>query len=175
MVLVLSVNLHALVVGVRPQHSAYATLVVDGEYRSVVAHGAVGEFGDRRHRIVRVFAAKEVEAVVVDSRTLVRHDAHFQPPMRRRVVVGNSLETVVAEVGKVQTRPVDTVLTLQTYGIHQLRIVYMPSARPLGAYVGVASLIDVEGEWEVEVYLFLLERVARLESELQALALIEEV
>ena len=51
----------------------------------------------------------------------------------------------------------------------------MPSARPLGAYVGVASLIDVEGEGEVEVYLFLLERVARLESELQALALIEEV
>ena len=51
----------------------------------------------------------------------------------------------------------------------------MSSARPLGAYIGVASLVDVEGEGEVEVYLLLLEGVAGLESQLQGLTFVEEV
>ena len=174
-VLVLSVYLHTLIVGVRPHKLAYATLVVDGQDRSVVAHGPIGKLSDRCYGVVRILAAQKVEAMVVDGSTLVRHYAQFQSPMRRRVVVCHGLEAVYAEVGEVETRPVDAVLALQSDGIHQFGVVYMSSARPLGAYVGVASLVDIEGEWEVEVYLFLLEGVAGLEPQLQGLAIVEEV
>ena len=175
MVLVLSVYLHTLVVCVRPHELAYATLVVDGQDRSVVAHGPIGKLGDRCYGVVRVLAAQKVEAMVVDGSTLVRDNAQFQPPVRRRVVVCHGLEAVHAEVGEVESRPVYAVLAFQSDGIHQFGVVYMSSTRPLGAYVGVASLVDIECEGEVEVYLLLLEGVAGLESQLQGLAFVEEV
>ena len=174
-VLVLPVNLHTLVVGVRPHKLAYATLVVDGQDRSVVASGPIGKLGDRCYGAVRILSAQKVEAMVVDGSTLVRHYAQFHSPMRRRVVVCHCLEAVHAEVGEVESRPVEAVLAFQSDGIHQFGVVYMSSARPLGTYICVASLVDIECEGKIEVYLFLLECVAGLEPQLQSLAVVEEV
>lgn len=66
---------------------------------------------------------------------------------------------MVAKVFKVQLVPVDTVATLVLYRIHHLRIGYMP-ARHFCAYIGIMLAVNIEGEWKVEVELFLLESIA---------------
>ena len=80
------------------------------------------------------------------------------------VVVYNSLETVVAEISKVEFVPIDTVSALILYGIHHFRTCHLSSARPFRTQISVMSTVEIEGEWKVEIKLFLLEGIARLEA-----------
>ena len=89
--------------------------------------------------------------------------------------MGGEAKHVVAEVLKVKLVPVYTVATLVLDSIHHLRIGYMPSTRPFGAYVGIVFAVDVEGKGKVEVELLLLKGITQLEARLQHLVVAEVV